>query len=965
MITAQPETIQTNNIGNISQAVDLVQGLGRGPDTRLMHVTPSELQALNGLSGLIYNEPLPTNPVTGLPEASWFRKMLPMIGAIAGSFILPGLGTALGHGALATGLGAAGGSFLGNLGAGHDFKTSLGNAALAGLSAGAGKYFMGSGGLWGTGHANPFTGGGVQAAQAISPNLETSLVTGAEPVGGAGGGEGWDWFGGGAGGGAGGAPAPQAAVTVPPPAHVDGPYKLAEMSLDPAARLVEKSTTDPAWDVYSYVHRNKFLPNTDPNINLMTPNTNPYVKPVHYTQQVRPKASVVSSSPAGAGTRVVPDSIPRARVVTGEAEKDGLLSQIGNWWDDRSLLEKAGIGLGGASIASSLFEEDPPDARQIAPREPFIPKPLVFDRERKIENLTPEELQELVTTGKPRNFFTPGTFSPLQTAKDGGLLKLQKGGDIEESLISITGGEGASILPLLASYVEKEEEGEEEGMIQGYPTPAPIYGQEGPTFGGVQAFQSGSYSGAAYGRGYPGFEPNILTDEQDEGAFPSGLTGPPAGVIAVEPPGQVGQSANTDLGVITADPTPPGGVLGALATLGTTIAGLGLPASLGVSALAALGDKATGLTFANLSKADPALLAQHDRGYEPIATLGKTPVEPSKTGRAFVDKTFGTIIPDTNEPTAVLDNTLASMAMLGMDMADEPEDPDPVASGFGYGNVGAVPSGFSPAGPVGGSLTGPSQSDDTGPSSPTTGGPAFGDIGGHLPGPPSSGEASPTHGELSSSVDPSFSDVVTAAIAAGSGPSGVGGGFGTGSGPGAGFGDAGFGGIGGEDGDDGDAYQEGGSLGQRGLMALTSHMLQGNVPQGMHIVGGNQELEKFIAEYNRKKNSQSFQGGSLEQRALGSSPYFEGRVRGPGDGMSDNLPFMIAERQEGGHLQTQPAVLSPDEYVMPADVVSMLGNGSSTAGANQLDQFINNFRMDKYGRAKQPPEIRGGLGSLA
>jgi hypothetical protein len=110
-------------------------------------------------------------------------------------------------------------------------------------------------------------------------------------------------------------------------------------------------------------------------------------------------------------------------------------------------------------------------------------------------------------------------------------------------------------------------------------------------------------------------------------------------------------------------------------------------------------------------------------------------------------------------------------------------------------------------------------------------------------------------------------------------------------------------------------------------------------------------------------------GGLLQLAGGGSVPYFEGRVMPTGnlteDGMSDNIPFVIAGKQEGGQMGMQPAVLSPDEYVIPADVVSMLGNGSSTSGANDLDQFINNFRMDKYGRPKQPPEMSGGLSSLA
>jgi len=109
-------------------------------------------------------------------------------------------------------------------------------------------------------------------------------------------------------------------------------------------------------------------------------------------------------------------------------------------------------------------------------------------------------------------------------------------------------------------------------------------------------------------------------------------------------------------------------------------------------------------------------------------------------------------------------------------------------------------------------------------------------------------------------------------------------------------------------------------------------------------------------------------GAPLKTGGLTGIPYFEGRVMPTGDpkedGMSDNIPFVIAG-QEGGQMGMQPAILSPDEYVIPADVVSMLGNGSSTAGSNQLDQFISNFRMDKYGRPKQPPEMRGGLSSLA
>ena len=164
----------------------------------------------------------------------------------------------------------------------------------------------------------------------------------------------------------------------------------------------------------------------------------------------------------------------------------------------------------------------------------------------------------------------------------------------------------------------------------------------------------------------------------------------------------------------------------------------------------------------------------------------------------------------------------------------------------------------------------------------------------------------------------------------GGGDAGVGG-FGSDSGPGGGFGDEGFGGIGGEDadvGEDADADEGGEDSGEGAVSFNLGGLVQ--LPQG-----------GLISAYQM--------GGS-------PSPYFEGRVTGPGDGMSDSIPFSI----EG----QQPAILSRDEYVLPADIVSMMGNGSSDAGAGKIDSFINDFRMQKYGRGEQPPETSRGLSSI-
>jgi len=81
----------------------------------------------------------------------------------------------------------------------------------------------------------------------------------------------------------------------------------------------------------------------------------------------------------------------------------------------------------------------------------------------------------------------------------------------------------------------------------------------------------------------------------------------------------------------------------------------------------------------------------------------------------------------------------------------------------------------------------------------------------------------------------------------------------------------------------------------------------------------------------------------------GGQVYFEGMVKGDGDGMSDEIPFSIENKQ--------PALLSRDEYVLPADVVSALGNGSSNAGADMLDKFMTDVREKSMGRERQINQI--------
>lgn len=72
-------------------------------------------------------------------------------------------------------------------------------------------------------------------------------------------------------------------------------------------------------------------------------------------------------------------------------------------------------------------------------------------------------------------------------------------------------------------------------------------------------------------------------------------------------------------------------------------------------------------------------------------------------------------------------------------------------------------------------------------------------------------------------------------------------------------------------------------------------------------------------------------------------------LKGPGDGMSDDIPATIANKQ--------PARLANEEFVVPADVVSHLGNGSSEAGAKQLYKMMDRVRRARTGNKKQGKQI--------
>jgi hypothetical protein len=99
----------------------------------------------------------------------------------------------------------------------------------------------------------------------------------------------------------------------------------------------------------------------------------------------------------------------------------------------------------------------------------------------------------------------------------------------------------------------------------------------------------------------------------------------------------------------------------------------------------------------------------------------------------------------------------------------------------------------------------------------------------------------------------------------------------------------------------------------------------------------------------------SYPGESVVRMASGGisslGSYSDGGrlLKGPGDGMSDNIPAQIGRKQ--------PARLADGEFVVPADVVSHLGNGSTDAGAKQLYKMMDKIRTARTGRKAQGKQV--------
>ena len=116
------------------------------------------------------------------------------------------------------------------------------------------------------------------------------------------------------------------------------------------------------------------------------------------------------------------------------------------------------------------------------------------------------------------------------------------------------------------------------------------------------------------------------------------------------------------------------------------------------------------------------------------------------------------------------------------------------------------------------------------------------------------------------------------------------------------------------------------------------------IPAPKSIGGGSKVADLIkVPEYNTKGEVIPAAQGGLMNLAKGR--YLNGAT----DGMADKIPANI----EG----TQPAALSHGEFVIPADVVSHLGNGNSESGAQRLYDMMDRIRKARTGSPKQGKQI--------
>jgi len=129
------------------------------------------------------------------------------------------------------------------------------------------------------------------------------------------------------------------------------------------------------------------------------------------------------------------------------------------------------------------------------------------------------------------------------------------------------------------------------------------------------------------------------------------------------------------------------------------------------------------------------------------------------------------------------------------------------------------------------------------------------------------------------------------------------------------------------------------------LISSTIDVIQGEIndPDQQKVI-----LGQFVAEFGQEALQDlitKVQSGDIPTQTQEG----DGMIKGAGDGMADMIPATMEGEQD--------VLLSDGEFVVPADVVSGIGNGSSDAGANKLEDMMDRVRELRTGGKTQPPAI--------
>mgnify|MGYP003110926270 CR=1 FL=1 len=144
-----------------------------------------------------------------------------------------------------------------------------------------------------------------------------------------------------------------------------------------------------------------------------------------------------------------------------------------------------------------------------------------------------------------------------------------------------------------------------------------------------------------------------------------------------------------------------------------------------------------------------------------------------------------------------------------------------------------------------------------------------------------------------------------------------------------------------------DLKQEGGIT-----EAMLADPLTNQVAQ---FILGNETNDEIVSAFIDKYGSNAFrQLRRAVLKTLAPNAQTEGMIKGSlAGGMEDDIFGVIGDPNKNG----QRVAVSQDEFIVPADVVSMLGDGSSDAGANKLERMMDRIRTEKTNTTKQARPI--------